>query len=77
MTMNGVVPSTPQSKTVTTRGWLSAATRLASRSNLARKAASVAYCGLSTLTATSRPSTSSLARHTIAIPPDPSASRRV
>ena len=75
ITMNGVVPSTPQSKTVTRRGWLRAATWRASRSNLARKAGSAANCGLRTLTATSRPSTSSLARHTVAMPPVPSTSK--
>ena len=72
--MNGVSPSTPESNTVTSRGWLSRAACRASRSNRARKPASAAYCGLSTLTATSRPSTSSLARHTVAMPPVPSTS---
>src|SRR5258708_6903818 len=75
ITMNGVVPSTPQSKTVTRRGWLRAAACRASRSNLARKAASAAYCGLRILTATSRPRTSSRPRHTVDTPPTPSTSR--
>src|SRR5260370_28542114 len=73
--MSGVVPSTPQSKTVSRRGWLRAAACRASRSNLARKAASAAYCGLRILTATSRPRTSSRPRHTVDIPPTPSTSR--
>src|SRR5262245_2252911 len=74
ITMNGVVPSTPQSKTVTRRGWLSDATCLASRSNLARNDGSAAYWGLRTFTATSRPRISSLARQTVAMPPVPSTS---
>ena len=74
ITMNGVAPSTPQSNTVTRRGWLSRAACRASRSNRARKPGSAAYCRLSTLTATSRPSTWSLARHTVAMPPVPSTS---
>ncbi len=61
ITINGVVPSTPLSNTVTSRGWH-------------RKPASAANCGLSTLTATSRPRIPSLARHTVAIPPVPSTS---
>ncbi len=74
ITMNAEVPSTPESNTVTSRGWLSRAACRASRSNRARNPGSAAYCGLSTLTATSRPSTSSLARHTIAMPPVPRTS---
>ena len=62
ITMYGVPPSIPQSKTVTMRGWFSLATCRASRSNRARKPGSEAYCGLSILTATSRSSTSSPAR---------------
>src|SRR5579859_2196054 len=72
--MYGVRRSIPESKTVTILGWLSEATCLASRTNRARNPGSAANCGLSTLIATSRPSTSSLARYTTAMPPAPSSS---
>jgi len=74
ITMNVVPSTTPQSNTVTSRGWLSRAVFRASRSNRATNPPSAAYGGLRIFTATSRPKTSSLARHTVAMPPVPSAS---
>ena len=54
-------------------GWFRLASTLASRSNRARRSGSAAKSAGSTLSATSRPSLESVARHTSPIPPAPSA----
>ena len=76
MTRNGrgwpepsVAARSPTSKTEAMPGWCSAAAWRASVSKRARKVASSAYSTLSSLTATSRPSTVSVARQTSPMPP--------
>src|SRR5436190_1307505 len=55
-------------------GWPRPAAALASRRNRATRASSSAAPGRRTFTATSRPRTSSVARYTVAIPPEPRVS---
>ena len=74
MTMYGEPWSTPESKTMTIRGWASIAACCASRPKRSAKRGSSARPPLSTLTATALPSTRSWARQTVAIPPTPSIS---
>jgi hypothetical protein len=64
-----VAGSSPKSKTDATFGWCRAAALRASVSNRLRNVGSPAYSLLSTFTATSRPSTVSVARHTSPMPP--------
>jgi hypothetical protein len=71
----GVLVS-PKSYTSTTLGWRSAARMRASARNRAAKPGSDSDARISTFTATTRPSTVSVARQTLPIPPDATNSSR-
>ncbi len=71
--MTGSVTTVSSPYNVAMLGWLRLASTLASRSNLAIRSGSLANSSGRTLSATSRPSFSSSARHTSPIPPAPRA----
>ena len=73
ITMKCTPSSEPVSKTETMFGWVMLAAACASRRNRCTKLSSSAYWGARTFTATVRPSTVSVPRKTLAMPPRPSS----
>src|ERR687895_302555 len=73
-TMYGVPSSSPASMTVTTWGWLSRATALASRRKRSSWSGSLEMSRCIILIATRRSSVGSYARYTLDIPPEPTFS---